>query len=105
MLDEPQFCFRAHNASDEHIARLYARYYQHGYLLWAEGRSAVSLWKGLPRYLDEDTADRIFVPLKAFLLDDRQWHAFEVQLDRAIARYFPHVESEVKEILIGRTTT
>ena len=105
LLEEPQFCFRAHNASDENVARVYARYYEHGYLLWAQGRNAVSLWAGIPRYLDDSVTDRIFVPLKAFSMHGKEWRSFEMLLDRAHARYFPQVESDVKGILIGHTTT
>jgi hypothetical protein len=98
LADEPQFCFRVHNASDPDQARLYARYYERGFVLWAERKPAVSLWRALPKYLAE--TDRIFIPMKGFDLEGDKKSQFEHSLGRALSRYFPGIEGEVREICI-----
>jgi hypothetical protein len=99
--DEPLTCFRVHNASNPALARFYARYYERGFVLWAEGQSAVSLWRGLPKFLDDNETDRLFIPLRHFELAGDNKSLFERRLDRAVSRYFPGIEAEVKRICMG----
>ena len=101
LTDEPQPCFRVHNASNTALARYYARYFEHGYVLWAEGRNAVALWQQLPKWLVEDRMDRLFIPLKQNdpQVDTKDY--FERSLVRALGRYFPGIEGEVRQVFIG----
>jgi hypothetical protein len=100
-IDEPQFCFRVHNASNPELARVYARYFERGFVLWAQGLSAVAVWRALPKYLADDRSDRLFVPLKQFDLLGDDKVLFESSLDRALRKYFPGMEEEVKQIIMG----
>jgi hypothetical protein len=105
LTEEPQFCFRAHNASDPNLARVYARYMEHGFVLWAAGRTAVALWAGLPKWLSDDEPARILIQLRAFELEGENWNAFERRLDRGLHRYFPGMEREVKQVLLGHPSS
>jgi hypothetical protein len=99
--DEPQFRFRLHNATDAECARLYMRYGGRGFLLWAEGPSAVSVWRTLPNYLPEDLGHRIIVPLKDIVLSHTARQRFDSALSRGLRRYFPGIEDEVRKLCIG----
>jgi CAP12/Pycsar effector protein, TIR domain len=99
--DEPQFRFRVHNASDPTLARFYARYYERGYVLWQEGVSATALWRLLPKYLEDITENQIFIPLKFPILNDENRRRLEGSLSRALTRYFPGMEPQVKRICVG----
>lgn len=98
---EPQFCFRVHNASDPELARLYLRFRGGGFMLWGEQTAAVSVWRALRHYMPGDDQDRIFVPMKFFDLAGEELRRFERLLNRGLARYFPGIEKEVREILVG----
>ena len=102
LADEPQFCFRFHNASDERFAKLYARYLDRGYLLWGVGSAATAMTKSVPKYLDDREHGRIFVPLKHYPLSESQMAALERSLLRAAARYFPGIEAETIRVCVGR---
>jgi hypothetical protein len=99
--DEPQFNFRVHNASNSARAQVYLRYHERGFLQWTEGTSAVALWRQLPKWLADDEADRLFIPLKHFDLDGDNLKRFDRSLNRAIDRYFPGIESEVRRVCTG----
>jgi len=68
--EQQPFYFRVHNASDPTLARYYARYREEGLVLWTEGEGAVTLWRSLDAYLEEDREDRLFRPLKIPVFDD-----------------------------------
>ncbi len=101
MVGEPIVCFRVHNASNLKLARFYMKYHEEGFVQWAKGQDATELWRQLPTYLEEDTADRFFVPLKspAFGGDQRQrvQHVFS----RVLSRYFPGMENKVARLFFG----
>lgn len=101
LADEPQFYFRVHNASNPARAQVYLRYYEHGFLRWTEGASAVTLWRQLPKWLADDEPDRLFIPLKHFDLDGDNLRLFNRSLERALGRYFPGMESEVRQVCTG----
>ena len=101
LMDEPQFSFRVHNASDPVLARLYARYGERGFLLWAEGPRAVALWRMLPKFLADDKTDRLFIPMKNFCLEGDKKELFESSFRRALSRYFPGIENEIWQICVG----
>jgi len=101
LADEPQPCFRVHNASNAALARYYARYFERGYVLWAEGRNAVSLWQTLPKWLTEDRMDRLFIPLRQNDPHVDKKDHFEHSLVRSLGRYFPGIEGEVRQVFLG----
>jgi hypothetical protein len=96
---EPQFCFRIHNASDRALARLYLRFQASGFMMWAEGTRAESVWGGIDRFIPAD--EHIFVPMKQFDLTDEQKRRFEISLDRGLKRYFPGIEDRVRQFCVG----
>jgi len=104
MVEEPINSFRVHNASNTQLAKFYANYYSKGFAEWAEGPAATALWRSLPKYLEPDTADRLFLPLKYFALDDEKKGRLDTTLTRALSRYFSGIESEVKQIFLGRNS-
>ncbi len=97
------FCFRVHNATDQDLARLYLRYRSSGFILWAEGESAMAFMRDIRPYLDDEERDRIFFPLKGFPLSESKMQLFENALDRSLGKYFPGIKNEVKDICLGRT--
>ena len=96
--DEPQFVFRVHNASSREFAKFYVRYQDKGFIEWVSGSVAEGLWRGLPRYLDDDGQARLFVPLTGFKPDEG---VFDRTLDRALSLYFPGIEDAVKQLCVG----
>lgn len=100
LTDEPLTRFRVHNASNEELARMFVRYQERGFLLWAEGRTAMAAWNALPRFLPDDETDRLFVPLRQFELKDHDKERFERGLDRTLRKYFPGMEGEVKQLIL-----
>jgi hypothetical protein len=100
LFQEPTMNFRIHNASNRELARLYARYRDQCFIPWSEGASAESIWRSLPTYLSNNR-DRLFVSLKLFEDNPEQRDLFESSIDRAIGRYFPGMEAEVKQLLVG----
>jgi hypothetical protein len=104
MVEEPINSFRVHNASNTQLAKFYANYYNKGFAEWAEGSAATTLWRSLPKYLEPDTADRLFLPLKYFALDGEKKGRLDTTLTRALSRYFPGIEPEVKQIFLGRNS-
>jgi predicted nucleotide-binding protein with TIR-like domain len=101
LFQEPSMSFRIHNASNRELARLYARYRDQCFIPWSEGPSAESVWRSLPAYLSDNGQDRLFVSLKVFEDNKEQRELFESSLDRAVGRYFPGIEAEVKRLLAG----
>ena len=99
----PSFSFRVHNASNPTLARYYARYHEEGFVLWEQGPGAATLWRTLPTWLEEDTGDRLFVPLKYPAFDEEQTQKFESSLNRGLSRYFPGIEGEIRTICVGTT--
>lgn len=101
LFQEPIMSFRVHNASNRELAKLYARYRGQCFIPWSEGASAESIWRSLPIYRADDEQDRLFVPLKFSEDDKEQQNLLESSLDRAVGRYFPGIEAEVKRRLVG----
>jgi hypothetical protein len=101
---KPQFCFRIHNASDPELARLYLRFRGIGFILWAEGTSAESVWRELPRFFPTDEQECIFVPIESPKLKDQEKQRFEIALDRGLKRYFPGIQDAVKQLFLGRNS-
>jgi hypothetical protein len=101
LFQEPIMSFRIHNASNRELAKLYARYRGQCFIPWSEGASAESIWRSLPTYLADNEQDRLFVSLKLFEDNKEQQNLFESSLDRAVGRYFPGIEAEVKRLLVG----
>ncbi len=105
LLSEPTSLFRVHNASDRVRARLYAkRIDKEGsmqFALWAEGQNAITVWQAIPRFLEEDKDDRLFVKLKFPPFEDEKKRQLESDLDRSLRRYFPGMEAAVKQICLG----
>ena len=101
LVDIPTVCYRVHNASDPALATVYTKYYEKGFVRWSEGQSATVLWSNLPKYLEEDRADRLVVPVKHLGFGDEQRRQLETLLTRGLNRYFPGMESEVKQICLG----
>jgi hypothetical protein len=101
MTDEQPFYFRVHNASNPTLARYYARYREEGFVLWNEGLSATTLWRSLPTYLEEDTDDRLFIPLKIPVFDHDKKRRLKNGLTRGLSRYFPGIEEKIKTIFLG----
>ena len=99
--DIPPVRYRVHNASNPALAKLYMKYYEKGYVSWTEGQSATVLWSALPKYLEEDKADRLFLWLQHFLFGEESRLRFESQLTLRLSRYFPEMETEVKQICLG----
>ena len=101
VVDDPIVCFRVHNASNPTLARFYTKYYKEGFVQWAEGQAAAALWRAFPKYLEDDTGDRFFLPLKYGALNDEQKQRLEGTLSRMLGRYFPGMELEVRQICLG----
>jgi hypothetical protein len=99
--DEPHMCFRIHNANSPALAQLYARHQKFGFILWLEGRGAVSIWERLPALIADNSQDRLFVPLSFLGLNDDNKKHFERSLDNSLSRYFPGIEGKVKKLCIG----
>jgi hypothetical protein len=100
LFEEPAMSFRIHNASSPELAKLYARYRDQCFIPWSEGATAWAIWHSLPKYLVRNEQDRLFVSLK-FEDNKEQQNLFESSLDRAVRRYFPGAEAEVKRLLAG----
>jgi hypothetical protein len=100
LFQEPSMSFRVHNASNRELAKLYARYRNQCFIPWSEGASAESIWRNLPIWLADNEHDRLFVSLK-FENKEEQQNLFDSSLDRAVCRYFPGIEAEVKRLLTG----
>jgi hypothetical protein len=83
------------------LARYYARYFESGYALWAEGPSAWSLSHILPLYLEEDKMDRILIRLKQGDAQVDKKNEFDHSLTRGLRRYFPGIEDEVRQLCVG----
>jgi hypothetical protein len=106
LLTEPTSLFRVHNASDPDLARLYAKRVDREkgsmqFALWAEGQNAITVWRALPRYLEDDKDDRLFIPLKFPPFDNAKKRRLESSPDQSLSRYFPGMELEVKQICLG----
>lgn len=99
--EKQPFYFRIHNASNPTLARYYARYREEGFVLWTEGPGATTLWHGLPTWLEEDTEDRLFIPLKIPAFDDDKKQRLKNGLTRGLSRYFPGIEEKIKTIFLG----
>jgi hypothetical protein len=99
LFQEPPMSFRVHNASNWELAKLYARYRGQSFIPWSEGASAESVCRNLPTWLADDEQDRLFVSLKLFQDDQEKRNLFESSLDRAVGRYFPGSEAEIKRLL------
>jgi hypothetical protein len=101
LVDDPVVCFRVHNASDPVRAKFYTKYYEKGFVRWTEGQSATVLWRTLPKFVEDDNADRLFVPMKFPAFGDAQRQRLEMILGRGLSRYFPGMDLEVKQIFLG----
>jgi hypothetical protein len=101
LFQEPAMSFRIHNASNRELAKLYARYRDQCFIPWSEGASAEAVWRSLPTYVSDNKQDRLFVSLKLFEDNKEQQTLFDSSLDRAVGRYFPGMEAEVKQVLAG----
>jgi Predicted nucleotide-binding protein containing TIR-like domain len=101
MVEDPIVCFRVHNASNPTLAQFYLKYHDEGFVRWAEGQDATVLWRTLPTYLEEDTGDRLFLPLKDPIFGSDQRQRTERVFSRVLGRYFPGMEIEVKQIFFG----
>ena len=99
--EEQPFYFRVHNASNPTLARYYARYREEGFVLWADGLGATILWRSLPTWLEEDTEDRLFIPLRYPAFDDDKKQMLKNCLTRGLSRYFPGIEDKIKTIFLG----
>ena len=62
------------------------------------------LWQSLPRFLEDDTGDRLFLPLKSPLFADDHRQRLERIFSRALNRYFPGMEHQVKQVFFGGTS-
>jgi hypothetical protein len=101
MVDSPVFCFRVHNASNPTRAQFYSNFQNKAFALWAKGQEASTLWRTIPKYLEEDTGDRIFLPLKFPVFDDDQRQRLKSVLSRGLRRYFAEIGPEVEKICLG----
>jgi hypothetical protein len=101
LVQEPTMSFRIHNASNRELATLYARYGEQCFIPWTKGPSAESVWCNLPVWVADDEKDCIFGSLKAVKFDKESQKLFESSLDRGLARYFPGLERDVKQLLTG----
>lgn len=75
LLMEPTSLFRVHNASDPDMARLYVKRVDREkgsvqFAPWAEGQNAITVSRALPRVLEDDNDDRLFIKLKFPPFDD-----------------------------------
>jgi hypothetical protein len=105
LAQEPQFCFRIHNASNRELASVYARYRDQCFINWLQGAHAETLWRTLPRYIESDGPGLLFGRLQEPLdLDASQRRLLDTSLDRGLARYFPGFEREVKQLCTQSTT-
>ncbi len=98
---EPTLSFRIHNASNRELATLYARYQEHCFIPWAHGSRAKSIWRNLPFYIADEEQGRLLVSMKTIHLDNEKNKILETSLDRGLRRYFPGLESRVKQLLTG----
>lgn len=101
MVEDPIVCFRVHNASNPMLAQFYMKCHDEGFVRWAEGQDATVLWRTLPKYLEDDTGDRLFLPLKDPVFGGDQRQRMERVFSRVLSRYFPGMEIEVKQIFFG----
>lgn len=101
LVDIPTVCYRVHNASNPALAKLYTKYHETGFLQWTEGQNATALWSVLPKWVEEDRGDRLFLSLKHIAFGDELRRRFETLLTRCLSRYFPGMETEVKQICLG----
>lgn len=102
--EEPTTRFRIHNASDRELARLYMKFRGQWYVPWEEGSEAVKVWQQLPRYFAPATEKCLFVRLKEGIdLEESEKRLVENAVNRALARYFPGIEDEVKRLCYGST--
>ena len=101
MVEDPIVCFRVHNASNPTLAQFYMKYHEEGFVRWAEGQNATVLWRTLPTYIEDDTADRLFLPLKYPAFGGDQRRRVERVFSRVLSRYFPGMETEVHQIFFG----
>lgn len=98
----PTFSLRLHNATDHDRARLYLiREESMQFVLWAQGRAAISMLGALPAYIEQDKNDRLLIQMKGRLFDAENKRKLEDSLSQALRRYFPGMESEVELILMG----
>lgn len=97
-----QFCFRVHNATDQELARLYLRYRASGFIPWAEGESAKSIMRDMQDFIVEEARNRLFFPLKGVLLSDENKQRLFNAMDRGIAKYFPEIKDQVKQMCLGQ---
>jgi len=97
---EPGFCFRLHNASDPELARLYMRFRGGGFIPWAEGSNAVAIWRNTIPFIPGDE-ERIFVWLKQYEPSGEDKQRFEDSVKRGVKRYFPGMQDEVEQLLMG----
>lgn len=99
--EQQPFYFRVHNASDPTLARYYARYREEGFVLWTEGEGAVTLWRSLDAYLEEDKEDRLFRPLKIPVFDDDKKQQLKKLLTRKLNPYFHGIAEKITTIFLG----
>jgi hypothetical protein len=103
LYQEPNFCFRLHNAQDAKRARLYARYRDLGYVLWAKEEAAAALLRAPADFLEDREDTTILVQLKA---GGPQLSA-DADIMRSLAdkvrKYFPGAEDAVMQICVGST--
>jgi hypothetical protein len=96
--DEPQFRFRLHNAKNAPTARLYLKFHDRGFVQWAEGQEASKIGDLLPKYFPSAEENYLFVPMKYAELKGKEKQFFEDGLDRALSRFFPGIENEVRQL-------
>ena len=102
--EEPATRFRIHNASDRELARLYMKFRGQWYVPWEEGGEAVKVWQQLPRYFAPSAEKCLFLKLKEGIdLEESERNLVENAVNRALARYFPGIEDEVRQLCYGRT--
>lgn len=97
-----QFCFRVHNATDNQLAKLYARYRASGFILWSEGQNVSLIMRDVADYISYGERERIFVPPKNESFSSEDKRQLENALDLHLAKYFPGIKDKVKRIVLGR---